>query len=258
MSAVEEKQPETPEEVIVEPPKKGHQFIKDKLLIRVAILFVFLLCVSWSVQWASVIIPAWRGDEYHRGGLFEICGNCDLQLNKTTLELYPGPLYDWKCEPFDVYVDRFAKIYDGVDTGKLNAQWQALNAKKMIIVSRWFEITSTSLDMIFGITTIWAVVYPHVDRNQQIKNMQFAIVGILLTPTFTLMDSFIQNTYWAMIGVGVFEKGGIQNFLYASGDMNWASSFTDFVLQLTFLIWGVRRQYILAMQGDEIAARGVV
>ncbi|ORY41832.1 hypothetical protein BCR33DRAFT_767233 [Rhizoclosmatium globosum] len=86
----------------------------------------------------------------------------------------------------------------------------------MIVVSRWFEVTSTSLDMIFGVTTIWAIVYPHIDRKKQIRNMQFALVGILLTPTFTLLDSFIQNTYWAMIGVGYFEKRGIQNFFLVS------------------------------------------
>ncbi|KAJ3297030.1 hypothetical protein HDU79_004873 [Rhizoclosmatium sp. JEL0117] len=248
---------EQPEQVDGKKKKNQHQLINDKLIQRAAIGVFLLLCVSWSFQWASIIIPAWRGDRYHTGGLFEICGNTDFQLDNKTLALVPGPSYPWKCEPFNDYVDRFAKIYDGVNTGQLNAQYQALNAKKMIVVSRWFEIISTSLDMIFGVTTIWAVVYPHVEREKQKMNMKFAIIGVLLTPTFTIIDSFIQNSYWGFIGVGVFEHS-VNSYLYISGDMNWISSFSDFILQLGFLAWGVRRQYQLAQGGNEIAQRGVV
>ncbi|KAJ3061581.1 hypothetical protein HDU99_005513, partial [Rhizoclosmatium hyalinum] len=50
----------------------------------------------------------------------------------------------------------------------------------------------------------------------------------------------------------------VNSYLYISGDMNWISSFSDFILQLGFLAWGVRRQYQLAQGGNEIAQRGVV
>ncbi|KAI9329192.1 hypothetical protein BDR26DRAFT_1011877 [Obelidium mucronatum] len=134
---------------------------------------------------------------------------------------------------------------------------QAGSAKKLIVVSRWFECLTTSFDMVFGTTTIWAVVYPHVDRKIQKTNMMIALIGVLLTPSFCLIDSFVQNSYWASIGVGIYEKD-VQKFLYASGDISWISTFIDFCLQIGFLIWGTRKQYLLAQGGDEIAMRGVV
>ncbi|KAJ3065017.1 hypothetical protein HDU99_004297 [Rhizoclosmatium hyalinum] len=236
--------------------KAGHHvLINDKVLIRSAIVVAMLLCISWSFQWASIILPAWRGDQYHTGGLFQICGNTDFKFNATTSDIYPGEIYPWKCEPFDDYVDRFSSIFPNK-----NGDWyvQAQSSKRMIVVSRWFEITSTSMDMIFGITTIWAVVYPNTNRKKQEKNMQFALIGVLLTPAFTLVDTFIQNSYWEAIGVGHFEKGGIQSFLYTAGNMNWASTAMDFFLQIGFLGWGIRKQYRLFLEGNEAAKLGVV
>ncbi|KAJ3075557.1 hypothetical protein HDU99_001509, partial [Rhizoclosmatium hyalinum] len=192
-----------------------------------------------------------RGDDYHIGGLFQICGDRDFIYNPNTTDIIPGPPYAWKCEPFDEYVTRFQSIFPRQDM-----EWyvQAGSARKLIVVSRWFEALTTALDMVFGATTIWAIIYPNVDPKQQRLNMVYALIGICLTPTFAVVDSFIQNSYWADIGVGIFNKN-IQTFLYASGDISWISSAIDFALQIGFLIYGIRRQYVLAAQGDEIAIR---
>ncbi|KAJ3026738.1 UNVERIFIED_CONTAM: hypothetical protein HDU68_005164 [Siphonaria sp. JEL0065] len=246
-----------------------HQLTKDKYLIRACelllsvddtlyqqiynsaiIIFVLLMC-SWGAQWASIILPYWRGDKYHTGGLFQICGNTDFRFDNETTNIYPGETYAWRCDSFEDYVDRFQSIFPDK-----NSDWyvQAGAAKKLIIVSRWFESLTTSFDMVFGVTTIWAVVYPAVDKTVRKQNMRFALIGVLLTPSFAIIDTFVQNSYWEAIGVGTFNTD-IQTFFYASGDIAWISTFMDFCLQLGFLIIGVRRQYVLAQQGDEVAMR---
>ncbi|KAJ3021004.1 UNVERIFIED_CONTAM: hypothetical protein HDU68_009870 [Siphonaria sp. JEL0065] len=234
----------------VEKPKK-HQLTKDKMLIRWAIIIFVLLCCSWAAQWTSIVIPYWRGDEYHVGGLFQICGNTKFTFDPVTKQIHPNRPHEWRCEKFEDYVDDFRTIFPDQ-----NSEWyiQAGSAKKLIVVSRWFEALTTSFDMVFGATTIWAVIYPAVDPKQQKKNMIYALIGIILTPSFAVVDSFIQNSYWDSIGVGLFNKN-IQTFLYAAGDIAWISSALDFGLQLGFLVFGIRRQYALARQGDEIAMR---
>ncbi|KAJ3283973.1 hypothetical protein HDU79_008616 [Rhizoclosmatium sp. JEL0117] len=251
MSDIELKEAATKEAIEdVDAPKK-HQLSKDPILIRWSIIIFFLLCCSWSAQWAAFALPYWRGDDYHIGGLFQICGDRDFIYNPNTTNIVPGPPYPWKCEPFDDYVTRFQSIFPRQDM-----EWyvQAGSARKLIVVSRWFEALTTAMDMVFGATTIWAVIYPNVDPKQQRRNMVYALIGICLTPTFAVVDSFIQNSYWADIGVGIFNQN-IQTFLYASGDISWISSAVDFALQIGFLIYGIRRQYVLAAQGDEIAIR---
>ncbi|KAJ3073207.1 hypothetical protein HDU99_002013, partial [Rhizoclosmatium hyalinum] len=49
---------EQPEQVDGKKKKNQHQLINDKLIQRAAIGVFLLLCVSWSFQWASIIIPA--------------------------------------------------------------------------------------------------------------------------------------------------------------------------------------------------------
>ncbi|ORY41830.1 hypothetical protein BCR33DRAFT_739380 [Rhizoclosmatium globosum] len=99
---------EQPEQVDGKKKKNQHQLINDKLIQRAAI-GVFLRSVSHGVS-------SGRPLSFQH----------DLGVGSRTR-------YPWKCEPFNDYVDRFAKIYDGVNTGQLNAQYQALNAKKMIV-----------------------------------------------------------------------------------------------------------------------------
>ncbi|KAI9329194.1 hypothetical protein BDR26DRAFT_31648 [Obelidium mucronatum] len=109
--------------------------------------------------------------------------------------------------------------------------------------------------MVFGTMAIWAVVFTHtLTRKFRKRNMIGAVVGCMLPPAFALVDSFIQNSYWDAIGVGFFNDD-IQTFLYASGDIAWVSTSIDFALQIGFLVYGVRRQYILAQQGDQVAMR---
>ncbi|KAJ3120415.1 hypothetical protein HK100_012806 [Physocladia obscura] len=214
--------------------------------IAAVIIFLLLIC-SWTAQWVAFAIPYWRGDQYHVGGLFEICGDRDFIFNNVTNRIYPTIKTNWTCQPFADYVDNFQQLF----AAQPDSDWyiQSGAAKKMIVVSRWFEALTTSMDMIFGVTTIWAVVYPHVDFAQQKKNMIFALIGIILTPSFAVIDSFIQNSYWASIGVGIFNTN-VQTFLYASGDISWISSAIDFALQAGFLIWGVRRHYLRHQAGD--------
>ncbi|KAJ3117179.1 hypothetical protein HK100_000884 [Physocladia obscura] len=153
-------------------------------------------------------------DKYHTGGLFQICGDRYFTYNNVTSKINPTIVTDWHCDPFNDYVDRFLELFVNYP----DSDWaiQARAAKTMIVVSRVFEATTTVMDMIFGATTIWAVIYPNVDSRQQRKNMVYAIVGIILTPTFCLVDGFIQNSYWGSIGVGIYNTD-IQSFLYISG-----------------------------------------
>ncbi|KAJ3074912.1 hypothetical protein HDU98_009881 [Podochytrium sp. JEL0797] len=238
----------TDEEIRAETHK--HTLTNDKVMIRTAIVVFVLLCLSWSSQWAAFIMPYWRGDQYHIGGLFQICGNRDFTYNATTSRIYPTIKTEWNCKSFEEYVDKFQTLFPDH-----NSDWyvQAGSAKKLIVVSRWFEAITTAMDMVFGVTTIWAVVYPHMDPKKQRTNMIFAIIGICLTPSFAVIDSFIQNSYWASIGVGIYNTD-IQTFLYASGDISWIASAVDFALQLGFLIWGIRRQYVKHLNGDTTIA----
>ncbi|KAI9329193.1 hypothetical protein BDR26DRAFT_31645 [Obelidium mucronatum] len=228
-----------------------HALTKDKVLIRWAIIIFVFLCFSWAAQWASIILPYWRGDQYHVGGLFQICGNTKFSYDGNTIQ--PDRPHEWRCEKFEDYVDDFQSIFPK------DTEWyiQAGSAKKLIVVSRWFESLTTSFDMVFGTMAIWAVIYPHYDPKIQKRNMITAVIGCMLPPAFALVDGFVQNSYWEEIGVGMFNDD-IQTFFYASGDIAWISTSVDVVLQISFLAYGVRRQHRLAQQGDQVAMRADV
>ncbi|ORY21575.1 hypothetical protein BCR33DRAFT_861946 [Rhizoclosmatium globosum] len=237
------------EEKEVPERKAGHYRTNDKKLIVGTIIMMFLLCLSWSAQWASFALPYWRGDKYHTGGLFQVCGNTEFRYDPATTDIYPDTTHEWRCEPFEQYVDRFQQLFKDYPTG----DWyvQAGSAKKMIVVSRWFEALTTSMDMFFGVTTAYVVVYPHSDPDKQTKNLKLALIGVLLTPVWTICDQFIQMAYWNSIGVGIFNHE-VQTYLYASGDISWISSVIDLILQVSCLAFGVRRAWRLK---DEAAAK---
>ncbi|KAJ3074911.1 hypothetical protein HDU98_009880 [Podochytrium sp. JEL0797] len=236
-----EQQPHQITDEEIRAAKHKHTLTNDKVMIRTAIVVFVLLCLSWSAQWAAFIMREchishavsvdvdptthfnhptayWRGDQFHVGGLFQICGDRDFTYNATTSRIYPTIHTDWNCVSFEAYVDKFQTLFPDH-----NSDWyvQAGSAKK--------------------------------DPKQQKKNMIFALIGICLTPSFAVIDSFIQNSYWASIGVGIFNTD-IQTFLYASGDISWVSSAVDFALQVGFLIWGIRRQYVKHLNGDTTIA----
>ncbi|KAJ3140931.1 hypothetical protein HK100_008113 [Physocladia obscura] len=179
---------------------------------------VHKLTTDAKLRWSALAV---RGDKYHTGGLFQICGDRYFTYNNVTSKINPTIVTDWHCDSFNDYVDRFLELFVDYPDGDWAIQARA--AKTMIVVSRVFEATTTVMDMIFGATTIWAVIYPNVDSRQQRKNMVYAIVGIILTPTFCLVDGFIQNSYWGSIGVGIYNTD-IQSFLYISGDISWIST----------------------------------
>ncbi|KAJ3140930.1 hypothetical protein HK100_008112 [Physocladia obscura] len=223
-------------------PTSGHNLTRDKGLL-------------WSeFQMPSPEPLSSTGDEYHVAGLFQVCGDRDFTYNNVTDRIFPTIHHNWTCQSFDDYVSNFQLLFVNFP----DSDWaiQAASARKLIYVSRVFEALTTTMDMIFGVTTIWTVIYPNVNKKQQIRNMKFALVGVILTPVFCIADTFIQNSYWAAIGVGLYNTG-IQTFLYASGDISWISSACDFVFQAGFLVYGVRKQHLLARSGDEIAMRAV-
>ncbi|ORY21562.1 hypothetical protein BCR33DRAFT_797710 [Rhizoclosmatium globosum] len=234
--------------------KPGHYLTKDKRLIVGVVIMMVLLCCSWSAQWASIILPYWRGDQYHTGGLFQICGDTEFGYDPVAMDIYPDTKHEWRCEPFEQYVDRFQQLFKDYKNGPGDWYVQAGSAKKMIVVSRWFEALTTSMDMFFGVTTAYVVVYPHSDPAKQTLNMKFALIGVLLTPVWTIADQFIQMSYWGAIGVGYFNHE-VQKYLYASGDIAWISSVIDLILQVACLGYGVKRAWRAKL--EEAERRGV-
>ncbi|KAI9329159.1 hypothetical protein BDR26DRAFT_872788 [Obelidium mucronatum] len=62
----------------------------------------------------------------------------------------------------------------------------------MIYISRWVEALSTVVDMAFGFTSMWAVVYPSTNENVQRRNVYISIFGILLAPFLCIVDFLFQ------------------------------------------------------------------
>ncbi|KAJ3277989.1 hypothetical protein HDU76_010086, partial [Blyttiomyces sp. JEL0837] len=193
---------------------------KDKVIVKWAIVVLIILVISWTAQWVGFALPYWRSDQYHNGGLFQICGS-----------------YNWKFDP---------SAQSGAGTiipvSKASDHWcnDAKDAADRIGISRGFEATSTVMSMVFGTTTLWFVVFPDKDPAVASRNGVLALIGIFLTPWLCVIDFFISVNYWDHIGVGYFEQDG-NNFLAAAGQMLIACTFVDLVVQYSFLRWGVMR-----------------
>ncbi|KAI8618777.1 hypothetical protein BC830DRAFT_1107189 [Chytriomyces sp. MP71] len=82
---------------------------KDKTIIYVAIGVFFILLCSWIAQWTAFALPHWRGDKYHSGGLFQVCGTQDLAFDPNVDALVPnktaGAIREYRCQSIQEYAE---------------------------------------------------------------------------------------------------------------------------------------------------------
>ncbi|KAJ1545499.1 hypothetical protein HK405_007890, partial [Cladochytrium tenue] len=227
--------------------------VGDKMIRKWCIVTFCGLFVSWTVQWVAYGLPFWRGDDYHHGGFFQVCGTTDLYFNASANngagEIYPNltSVHPETCVPTQQYCDDFynmlvagVELFDG--NWDKTSLWreEALQAFPRILSSRAFEALGTLFSMIFGTTTIMMVILPTTSPRINNINGVIALIGIFLTPWFALIDLFISINTWDYIGVGYFNLNGV-TFLYVGGQLAIATSIFDFVVQFSFLWWGSRR-----------------
>ncbi|KAJ3027256.1 UNVERIFIED_CONTAM: hypothetical protein HDU68_004171 [Siphonaria sp. JEL0065] len=230
---------------------KGQYYVvTDKKLRTSAIAVAVLLVISWGLQWSGYILPYWRGDEYHSGGLFQVCGTADFTYNPATQLIEPTFHHPWRCESLADYISSFKAIF----VNHTESDWykEIDGASKMIVISRWFEAGAIVMNMAFGATTLWTVVYPNTNEEVQRKHMYMAIWGILLGPMFCIVDSVLQFGYWQKLGVGFFNHN-INTFFFYSGDVLWVTTMFDVILELRFLDWGLRREARLKKEAAQVA-----
>ncbi|KAJ3140932.1 hypothetical protein HK100_008114 [Physocladia obscura] len=184
-----------------EDDEEGHFWVTDRVIIRTGILA--------------------KGDVYHTAGFFQVCGNCDFVYVPETDLIKPGRRYNWTCEPVEEWADRFKAVFENYT----ETTWyqEAGPAKTLVVASRWLEGISTALDMIFGITSIWMVMYPERNERKNRRNFFFAVAGIMLAPALTIIDSQLSKTWDAL----------------------YIATALDLVLQISFLNWGIRRNFAL-------------
>ncbi|KAJ1545498.1 hypothetical protein HK405_007889 [Cladochytrium tenue] len=237
--------------------KASFFLVGDKLIRKWSIIVLCGLLLSWTAQWVAYGLPYWRGDDYHHGGFFQVCGTTDLYFNASAKngagEIYPNltSVHPETCIPTKQYCDDFYNmLLDGVAqyNGDLNkvSIWlsQAEQAFPRILSSRAFEALGTLFSMIFGTTTIMMVILPTTSPRVNNINGVIALIGIFLTPWFALIDLFISINTWDYIGVGYFDTNGV-TFLYVGGQLAIATSIFDFLVQFAFLWWGARRLKLL-------------
>ncbi|KAI9330186.1 hypothetical protein BDR26DRAFT_871698 [Obelidium mucronatum] len=244
---------------------------KDKLIIRVGAVVLLILMCSWVAQWTAFVLPNWRGDDFHTGGLWQICGHNDFEYknitqtwckspatgvdvlcgpssdplhsrNITDVKLIPGPRREYKCQSIGDYIEDFKKVVcvEPYMDRSYCQDSQNDEVVTQIIVSRWFEAATTCLDMVFGISTLVFMLWPDKDPKKSRRNGLFALIGIILTPWFCFIDLFIQNKYWSRIGVGAFIKSDLE-FLDVGAEIGIVTSTVDMVVQFAFLSWATRR-----------------
>ncbi|KAI8618796.1 hypothetical protein BC830DRAFT_890737 [Chytriomyces sp. MP71] len=226
--------------------KEGYEvsgkLTRDRTIVWAGVgVFCILFC-SWTAQWVAFALPNWRGDQYHTGGLFQICGTQDLLFNPQTDSLMPNPApnatHSYRCQSIQEYASDLQSWTCGYGDN------DACNAARLlpgqITASRWFESATTVLDMIFGVTTISFMLWPDRSPKKSLRNGWIALLGIILTPWMCLIDLFIQNGYWDRVGVGLFDSD-VRNFLHGAAQATIATSTIDFAVQFGFLQWAVHR-----------------
>ncbi|KAJ3308833.1 hypothetical protein HDU76_003801 [Blyttiomyces sp. JEL0837] len=232
-------------------PIKSHTMTKDKKIRFWAVVVLIILVISWGSQWAAFALPYWRSDKYHNGGLFQICGNydwvdIDVKAYGGAGDLIAQDRGYYKCQTIHEYMDTFLNFtcsFNGPEEQDFRRKWclgDGRFAEQRIGISRWFEATSTSMSMFFGITTLWLIVFPNKDPKICSNNGVFALIGIFLTPWLCVIDFFISVNFWDEIGVGFYDKDP-HNFLAVAGQTLIGCTFVDLVVQLSFLRWGIYR-----------------
>ncbi|KAJ1552413.1 hypothetical protein HK405_011419 [Cladochytrium tenue] len=232
--------------------KLGLFLVGDKLIRIWSIITLCGLLVSWTAQWVAYVLPFWRGDSYHHGGFFQVCGTVDFYFNASAneglgqLSLNLSHPHPEVCVPTQQYCDGFYDmLLDGIAlAGERPAKYEgwleeAAGAFPRILASRAFEALGTAFSMIFGTTTLMMVVLPTTSPRINNINGVIALIGIILTPWFAAIDLFISVSTWDWIGVGLYSDS--HNVLAAGGQLAIGTSIFDFLVQFSFLLWGSRR-----------------
>ncbi|KAI8619693.1 hypothetical protein BC830DRAFT_1103004 [Chytriomyces sp. MP71] len=226
--------------------KEGYEvtgkLTRDRAVIKMGIVVFCILFCSWTGQWVAFALPNWRGDKYHNGGLFQICGTQDLMYIPSNRTIAPNPnaTYPYRCQDIHGYVDTFKSwvCLPGQEDNEFCKR--ADGARDQLMVSRWFEALTTTFDVVFGVTTITFMLWPDRDPKKSLRNGWIALIGIIATPWFCLVDLFLQNSYWDFIGVGYFNQDA-RTFLHGASQATIATSTIDLFVQFVFLQWAVNR-----------------
>ncbi|KAJ3016566.1 UNVERIFIED_CONTAM: hypothetical protein HDU68_012153 [Siphonaria sp. JEL0065] len=223
--------------------KTVRALLNDKPLIRAGIACFVVMMLSWALQWVAYALPYWRGDIYHHGGFFEICGDRDFDFNFATGLFESGRPTNWTCTSVEEYADKIGKLFIN-DTVRYN---EVMHAKNLIGVSKILEALSTIVDMFFGLTTIWAITFPHQQSKNQLSSIYFCIFGVALAPVLCIIDMVFQFHYWEVLGIGSFNYDQ-QTGMYFSGDVSVVATAVDLIIQLWFMNYGIKREGILRQE----------
>ncbi|KAJ3006468.1 UNVERIFIED_CONTAM: hypothetical protein HDU68_004044 [Siphonaria sp. JEL0065] len=253
------------EEIKLYGPKKrynaiGHEidgkFTKDKAVLRWGTITGIWLVLSWVAQWAMFALPYWRADQYHTAGLFQVCGTATVQFNPTFADASgPGNLtikanHPQTCQSVEDYAASFLEM---VKPDPLNPKpsdrWynNAKDALPHIQASRYLEAVGTVFDMVFGVGTLLLIMRPAADERVEARNAAITIAGIVIMPWFPVFDILISFSYWDQLGVGYFQKlsydstNSLSNYTIMGPIVSLFTSWSDFVVQLLFLAWGLKR-----------------
>ncbi|KAJ3221029.1 hypothetical protein HDU81_010933 [Chytriomyces hyalinus] len=226
--------------------KEGYEvtgkLTRNKTIIKAGLIVLMILLCSWTAQFVAFALPNWRGDRYHNGGLFQVCGTADLVYvpSNRSLVANPNTTRPYSCQPIGEYVDTFKTwvCLPGLQDNEFCTQ--ADHALHQLYISRWFQALTTILDMGFGFTTIAFMFWPDREPKKSMRNGWIALIGIILAPWFCLIDLFLQNSYWDMIGVGYFDRDA-RNFLHGASQASIITSSLDLIVQFGFLQWAVNR-----------------
>ncbi|KAJ3267376.1 hypothetical protein HDU77_000090 [Chytriomyces hyalinus] len=254
------------------------KFTKDRVVVIVAAVVFLVLMASWAAQWVAFALPYWHGDAYHTGGLFQVCGTQDLVYDPYRANLWPDPLpsaiHPFRCQTIEEYAADVAKwacdpskFRNGTkpsaqlnrrgknELDDLGSGFASKNGSfdphndvcvasgligPQIRMSRWFQAFTTSMSMVFGVTTIMFMLWPDKSPKKSSRNGMCAILGILLTPWLCVTDLYMQNGYWPRVGVGLFERDA-RFFLKGAAQASILTSTIDLVVQLGFLNWATHR-----------------
>ncbi|KAI9329157.1 hypothetical protein BDR26DRAFT_872780 [Obelidium mucronatum] len=165
--------------------------------------------------------------------------------------LESGKPTNWTCTSVDAYADKMALLY----TNYPDRLAELLHAKYLIKVSTILEAASTGVDMLFGFSTIWAIMYPNANSRAQLHSIYFCVFGVLLAPALCIVDMVFQFHYWEVLGIGAFNYNSQSGFWF-SGDVTIVATAVDVIVSLWFMDWGVKREARLRKEQQEAESKG--
>ncbi|KAJ3105669.1 hypothetical protein HK100_003842 [Physocladia obscura] len=203
------------------------------------------------------VLRRW-GDAYHHAGLFQVCGTADIQFNPQysdsggagNLTIKANSSHPLTCVSVEAYISNFLAL---VQPNASNPQPSdrfyndAQGALGHIETSRWLEGVGTFLDMVFGTCSLLLVLRPSADERVEARNAGITFAGIFVMPWLPVFDILISFSYWSELGVGYFaplsyaSSDSLSNYTLAGPVVSLFTAWFDFVVQILFLAWGLKR-----------------